>query len=216
MNSKTKKILIIVLAACILLSSLFAVWFMFLRAPKLESIYDRVVELVEASYDVNTVFYGAGLPVYRTDSVYAENTQMYFGFQYKGFYEVVTENADYISTLEMMMEAEQVYSKAYLEEVLYPHAFTGYAIGSEAGSEFSFARYYEDEEWIYQSVSDKNYLKGMRVYDYSTMKIAYPSNSKACYVTMDSWLEDTPEKIEKIRLRLVMQDGQWYLDSFSG
>ena len=25
-----------------------------------------------------------------------------------------------------------------------------------------------------------------------------------------------PEKIEKIRLRLVMQDGQWYLDSFSG
>lgn len=216
MSGKTKKILIVSVAVAVLIALLIAVWFIFLRAPKLESVYDRVVELVEASHEINTLFYGAGLPVYKTDSVYAELTQLYFGFQYKGYYESVTDQAKYISTAQMMNAAEQVYSKEYLEEVLYPHAFTGYVIGSEAGSEFSFARFYEDEEWIYQSVADENYLKGMRIYDYSSMKISYPSNADACYVIMNSWLEDTPQVIEEVRLRLVKQDGEWFLDSFSG
>lgn len=215
--SKKKKLLIAAIALVLVLAIGFgAVWFLFLRAPRLESIYDRVVELVEVSYKVNTVFYGAGLPVYRTDSPYADFTHLYFGFDYAGNYEIVREHSQFISSLDIQNAAEQVYSKAYLEEVLYPLAFDGYAIEGGGKADYAFARYLEDEEWIYQAVSSENYLRGMRIYDYSTMKIVYPSNSKSCYVTMDSWLENEPDKIISVRLRLVLQDGQWFLDSFTG
>ena len=97
--NKRKKLLIAALAILLVLAIGFAtVWFLFLRAPKVESLYDRVVELVEASYEINTIFYGAGLPVHRVDSAYANFTHLYFGFDYAGSYEIVTENAEYIWT----------------------------------------------------------------------------------------------------------------------
>ncbi|MBQ8432098.1 MAG: hypothetical protein IJX28_04355 [Clostridia bacterium] len=216
--NKSVKILIAVLALCVLLASACTVWLLYFRAPKLSTIYDRVVELVEASHEVNTVFFGAGLPAYAADSVYAEYSQMYYDFEQKGLYEHVTESSKFISVAQIKEAAEKVYSKAYLEDVLYPMAFTGYAIDNGiGGAQFAYARYYENETWIYQSTKAENYISGgMRVYDYSTMKIAYPSNSNACYVTMDTWLEDQPEQILKVQLRLVLQDGEWYLDSFTG
>ena len=214
---KRKKLLKVIVALILVLAIAFGiVWFFFLRAPKKEVIYDRVVELIEGSYAVNTVFYGAGLPVYRKDSAYADFTHLYYGFDYAGTYEIVKEGTQYISSLDIKNAAEAVYSKAYLEDVLYPLAFDGYAIDGGGKADYAFARYLEDEEWIYQSTSSENYLKGMRIYDYSTMRIVYPSTSKACYVEMDSWLEDDPEKVTSIQLRLVLQDGEWYLDSFTG
>ncbi len=216
MNKKTKWILILSVSALLVAATVFTLWFVFLRAPRVEDVYDRVVELVENSHEVNTLFYGAGLPVHRTDSTYAEITNMYYDFSYPDTYEIVTMQSKYISTLEIKLAAEEVYSKAYLEEVLYPSAFDGHVIGTQGGSAISRAKYLEDEAWIYQLIGDKNYLRGKRIYDYSTMKIAYPSGSKAFYVTMDTWLENSPEKIEQVRLRIVLQDGQWYLDSFTG
>ena len=57
----------------------------------------------------------------------------------------------------------------------------------------------------------------MRIYDYSTMKIVRPSNGEACYVSMNSWMPDSPDVISTNPIRLVLQDdGQWYLDSFTG
>ncbi len=215
--SKQKKLLIAAIAILLVLAIGFGVvWFLFLRAPRLDSIYDRVVELVEGSYRVNTVFYGAGLPVYRTDSAYADFTHLYFDFDYMGSYEIVSEGSEFISSLDIQRAAEEVYSKAYLEEVLYPLAFEGYAIEGGGKADYAFARYLEDEEWIYQATSSENYLKGMRIYDYSTMKIVYPSNSNSCYVEMDSWLENEPERVISVRLRLILQDGEWFLDSFTG
>ncbi len=216
MNKKTKLILILSISALLVAATVFTLWFVFLRAPKVVDVYDRVVELVETSHEVNNLFYGSGLPVYRTDSVYAELTQMYYGFNNKDTYEIVDHRSKYVSSAQIKDAAEQVYSKEYLEKVLYPSAFDGYVIGTQGGSAISRAKYLEDEEWIYQLIGDKNYLKGKRIYDYSTMKIAYPSGSKAFYVTMDSWMEHSPEKVEEIRLRIVLQDGQWYLDSFTG
>lgn len=213
---KTTKILVLSVSAVVLITVGILVWYFFFSPPKLETVYDRVVELVEDSQEVNTVFYGAGLPVHDTNGDYAEFTHMYFGFMYKNQYEIVTDQSKFISTIAIKEKAEQVYSKDYLEKVLYPFAFTGHAVDN-AGGNVSVARYLEDEEWIYQSVSEEsNYIKGTRIYDYSTMKIAYPGNSKAFYVTMDSWLEESPDQIEKVRLRIVLQDGQWYLDSFTG
>lgn len=213
--SKSTKILIFSISAVVLVAVIILLWYFFFSPPKLEDVYDRVVELVEESQEVNTVFYGPGLPVHETNGDYADFTHMYHDFRYKGSYEIVTDQSKFISTMAIKEKAEKIYSRDYLENVLYPFAFTGYAVDNVGGN-VSMARFYEDDAWIYQAVSGENYLTGTRVYDYSTMKIAYPGNSKAFYVTMDSWMENSPDKIEKVRLRIVLQDGQWYLDSFTG
>ncbi len=213
---KGTKILILSISLLVVISLGILVWRLFFSAPKLETVYDRIVELVEESQEVNTVFYGAGLPVHDIEGDYAEFTHLYFNFPYNGSHEIVTNQSKFISTMAIQEKAEQVYSKDFLENVLYPFAFTGYAVDN-AGGNVSVSRYFEDEDWIYQSTDEgKNLLSGTRIYDYSTMKISYPGNSKAFYVTMDSWLESDPDNVETVRLRIVLQDGEWYLDSFSG
>ena len=189
------------------------------RPPKVEEIYDRVVELIEASYELNTVFYGAGLPVYKEDSTYAEFTHMYFDFEYQGEYEIVSEYAKFFSDQSIKDAAEKIYSTAYLEDVLYPNAFVGYAIADgTGGSAFAYARYLDDGDALHQAIHDKDYLtNGMRVYDYSTMKIVSPSKADAIYVSIESWLPSDPSNIMTDPIRLVLQDdGEWYLDSFTG
>ncbi|MBQ7347438.1 MAG: hypothetical protein IJW55_05725 [Clostridia bacterium] len=213
-----KRIFTVILSLCLMLGS--SVCFTGCsRAPKVEDIYDRVVELIEASYELNTVFYGEGLPVYESDSVYADYTHMYYGFTYAGDYEIVSDYTKFASVDEIKAAAEKVYSTAYLEDVLYPSAFDGYAIDDgTGGSAYAYSRYVDDGMWIYRSVHDKNYLQnGTRVYDYSTMKIVSPSNGEACYVSIESYLLSDPANISTDPIRLVLQDdGQWYLDSFTG
>lgn len=188
------------------------------RAPAVEDIYDRVVELVEASYEINTVFYGAGLPVYKSDSEYAKFTHMYYDFTHEGSYEYVTEYAKFHSESQIRQAAEAVYSRDYLENVIYPATFVGYAIDDSMGdAAFAHARYMEEYDSFYQSTQFESYIEGIRVYDYSTMEIAKPSKEDACYVTMLSWMDHEPEVKTMVRLRLVLQDdGLWYLDSFTG
>ena len=113
---------------------------------------------------------------------------------------------------------EIIRKQDYLENVIYPAVFDGYAIEDGAGGfAFAFSRYLEEDGWIYRSTKDENYLRGMRVYDYSTMKVVRPSTQKACYVEIDSWLDNQPDVVTAVRLRLVLpDDGKWYLDSFTG
>lgn len=214
-----KRIIAISLAVCLLVGACVVFFTCSMRrGPKVEDIYDRVVELVEDSYELNTVFYGVGLPVYQTDSAYAQFSYLYYGFPYAGEYELVKEFSMFSSVDEIKYAAEKVYSKAYLEEVLYPTAFDGYAISDGiGGAAIAGSRYLEEDEGFYMAVDGENYLTGMRIYDYSTMKVVSPSRADACYVEMDSWLEDAPEAVTTVRLRLVLQDdGLWYLDSFTG
>lgn len=185
--------------------------------PAVEDIYDRVVELIEASYEVNTVFYGPGLPVYETNSKYAQVRRMYYNFDKLGSYEFVTEYAKFMGEEEIMLAAEKVYSAGFLNDVLAMAAFTGYASNDGAGGvDYMYARYLEDETWFYQSTADNTHYTAMRVYDYSTMQVLSLGRSDACKISMDSWLEDSPEQVETVELSLLLQDGEWYLDSFSG
>ncbi len=185
--------------------------------PEVEEIYDRVVELVEASHEVNTVFYGPGLPVYSIDSELAAAKGLYADDSHGGNYEMVTEYAKFLSVDSVLEAAGKIYSSEYLSDELSTYAFTGYAQGdSVGGSIYSYARYLEDDEWFYQSVADKPFYTAMRIYDYSTMVVEPNSNYDACYVSMDSWLEDDPSAVTVITLRLVFENGDWYLDQFTG
>ena len=187
------------------------------RAPSTGEIYDRVVELVENAHALNTVFYGAGLPVHETDSEYAEIMQIYRDDPQKGIYEAVSERAMFHSELQIRAAAEKVYSKAYLEQVIYPAIFTGYAISDASGKPyFANGRYFEDGEWIYQYTGEKVTASVHLIYNFAEMKVVKPSSDKLCFVEIPCYPAGRPEEVRVRRLTLVPQDGEWYLDSFTG
>ncbi|MBQ2734903.1 MAG: hypothetical protein IJF33_03640 [Clostridia bacterium] len=215
-----KKIFVLLLTACVLFGSVAAFSGCSSKAPSVEEIYDRAVELIEASYAINTVFYGAGMPVYKTDSAYAEFTYLYFGSQYAGEYEIVKDFSAFSSVDAFKAAANKVYSTAYLEDVLYPYAFEGHMIGNGIGGAVMFdARYIEEDGVLYQS-TDSGYdlmqNRGRCIYDYSTMTVVSPSNETMCFLEIASWPEGSPDQISVNEVRLVLQDGEWFLDSFTG
>jgi len=221
-RKKKKKRKIIVLVVCLSLALLLGTGGLvyYLQIPTVDEVYDRVVELVESSYRLNTVLYGEGLPVYAEDSTYAEIQHLYFGTSVPLGYEVVAEQyALYGSVDEIKAAAEQIYSKRYLEEIVYPAVFDGLAVQDGMGGvAYSHAKIYPENDKLYRDRDATVYLKnGLRMYDYSTMKVVYPSTPKHVIVTMNSWLPNNPSKIDVIKLHLRLQDdGLWYLDSFSG
>ena len=209
-----KKIIAAALAVVVLVASA-ALLFRFNTTPEIEDIYDRMVFLIESSHEVNTLIYGCGLPVWEDDSEYVEFMHVYYGLDPSRDYEIVMPNAKYFSVNQMKEEIEKIYSKEYLDEVIYRSIFDGYAIeDGVGGSVVGVARYYEEGNYLWQSKDFKTFYTGMRVYDYSTMQIRSLGKSDRCIVTIESWLEDSPENIETVEILIKLQDGQWYLDNF--
>lgn len=190
------------------------------KAPKIDQLYGRVVELVEASYELNTVFYGEGLPYYdRTLPMYADLYNDYSKEQYTRDYNIVSKQAKYRSIDEIKAAAEKVYSKALLEDQVYKNAFDGVIItGAGIPTSSASARYRENdgELYIFNDVEGKNHIPTPLVYDYATMKIVRPSNAKRVLITMTVWEENTPD--EPFTKKLVLtktSDGIWLLDSLT-
>ena len=199
---------VVLVVSCVLL-------FQHNTAPKIEDIYDRMVYLIESSQEVNALIYGCGVPVWEDDSEYVEFMHVYYGLEPARNYEIVMPNAKYLSVQQMKESIEQIYSKEYLDEVIYRSIFDGYAIEDGiGGSVIGVARYYEEGNYLWQSKDFKTFYTGMRVYDYSTMQVRSLGKPNRCVVTIDSWLEDTPEEVETIEILIAFQDGEWYLDNF--
>ena len=185
------------------------------NAPKIEDVYDRMVYLIEASQEVNALIYGCGVPVWEDDSEYVEFMHVYYGLDPARDYEIVMPNAKYLSVQQMKEAIEEIYTKEYLDEVIYRSIFDGYAIENGAGGAvIGVARYYEEGAYLWQSKDFKTYYTGMRVYDYSTMQVRSLGKTDRCVITVNSWLEDTPDQIETVEILIALQDGEWYLDNF--
>ena len=209
-----KKIIAAALVVVVLAASA-ALLFRFNSTPEIEDIYDRMVYLIESSHEVNTLIYGCGLPVWEDDSEYVEFMHVYYGLDPARDYEIVMPNAKYFSVNQMKEEIEKIYSKEYLNEVIYRSIFDGYAIEDGiGGSVVGVARYYEEGNYLWQSKDFKTFYTGMRVYDYSTMQIRSLGKADRCVVSIDSWLEDSPEQVETVEILIALQDGEWYLDNF--
>ena len=212
-----KKVIAGVLALVVLAVSGVLV-FQYAAAPEIEDIYDRMVYLIETSQDVNALIYGCGVPVWEDDSEFVDFEHIYYGSENTAeAYEIVMPNAKYLSIQQMKEDLEMIYSKAYLEEVVYNAIFDGYAISDNAGSSaVSVARYYEEDVYLWQSKDYKTHFTGIRVYDYSTMQVRSLGKTDRCVVTINTWLEDSPDQVENIRILIALQDGEWYLDNFVG
>lgn len=185
------------------------------RAPALEEVYDRVVELVEKSYRLNTVFYGAGLPVYdKSSPVYAEfyanNTSAYVRE-----YSVVDPRCGFFSVESLKEAAAEVWSPDLLEEQVYPAAFDGLMAVIGTASATAPARFQEDSENLYCLDTAKEEARVALIFDYATMKIVKPSNATRVLLTMDAWEENKPEARFSFRLTIVNVDGVWLLDKLT-
>ena len=217
-GERMKRFLSLFLAATLLLSVAVSFSACGGRAPKIEEIYDRVVELIESSYEINDIFYGQGLPYYdRELPVYKEIYSDYTKLGYVEHYNIVSNQAKFRSISGIKYAAEQVYSLALLESSVYPAAFEGVVISDAiTGVHSSDARYLESNDDLYILMEEENTHHPARlVYDYATMKIVKPSNNERVLVSITAWEEHTPELKLQTRISLVLQNGLWMLDSLT-
>ena len=175
-------------------------------APEVEAIYDTVVDLIERSYAANDVLYGYGLPVIDIGSEYAELNYTYSANDYAD-YEYVSDKSPYISVAAMQDMLESVYSEEFLESY-YGAMFDGFISGDTVVR----ARYYETNDWLYQSVDMEPLVTWQRIYDYSTMRVIKPSSADYVTVEIDTHLEGE-DTILPVQISIVYERGGWYLDA---
>ncbi len=162
-------------------------------------------------------------PVYSADGAYyypIDYEEKTYNFYYSGnepdSYSYVRLDAPYISIEQIKEYAETVYSKDYLEGV-YEMLFTGMVLSGDASGSLG-ARYfsYEDSDgkvWLMMSDEYESIIKSKRIYDMSTAKVVKPGSSDFANVEIETYTEAEPDKRTTVRLSLVKQDGEWYLDS---
>ena len=178
-------------------------------APDIDEVYDRLVQVIEASHEVNVLLFGAGLPVYPRGDAEDELVHRYYGVADNG-QEYVTPYAKYAGIAEMQAAIAAVYSTEYRES-LYESLFTGYA--ADEMSVIMPARFSEDEKFLYMSKYVDPLVEGVRVYDYATMKIVDYSHASRLRVSVRSYSEKYPDEWKTVYLSFVYENGDWYLDS---
>ena len=188
------------------------------RAPKLEQIYDRVVVLIEESYELNEIFYGKGLPYCdRNLPVYETLYSDYTKLGYTKNYNIVSGQAKYHTVEEIKQAAAKVYSSALLESSVYPGMFDG-LMQSTPGSTSKYlpARYIQDNTDLYILIEEENaYHPTPLIYDYASMKIIRPSNAKRVSISINAWEEDQPDRVFEMELFLLKENGVWLLDKLT-
>ncbi len=200
------------LFSVILLSLLVTTLTSCTKAPLLEDYKDEMVALIEASYEINDIFFGEGLPTYERGGDFDKEYHLYGDDAYAA-YEYVTQNEKYLFTDQIKWAAEKVYTKEYLDGV-YTMMFDGYA-DSLTGS-ISTARYLDVNSWImkyaYGDTDPFNILPGDRRYDLDTIEIVKPYSKTYISVEVDSYLEGDDE-ILPVTLRFKRTDSGLRLDT---
>ena len=176
-------------------------------APEPAEMRPIVEALIEASYEVNDIFFGEGLPAIERDSQFAIDNHVYY-MDEGGNYDYVTEDCPYQTTAEIKVLAEAVYSDEYLASI-YETMFVGVA-DEHAG--MLYARYLDTDEGLKKSNLHESMISARRVYDYDTMVMVKPSGAQYVNLEFDTHLEGSDE-IVRVRLTLVREDDGWRLDS---
>lgn len=175
-------------------------------APSLDTLKERFVYLIEESKELNTLFFGKGLPVFRRDGKLSDRKMIYYVDEVRG-YDRVMENSAYYSIDEMKAQAELVFSEDYLSE-LYEGAFDGIMMDDSS----AYLRFYDNGEWLHQNTNAIDFGLSERIYDYSTMKIVEPSTADYVNVSVESYSLGDPT-VREVFLSFVYENGNWYLDS---
>lgn len=203
-----KRILSVILALVTLVSVLsFSSCAKGIKIEMDEELKERFVYLIEESRELNTVFFGSGLPVYRRGGdLLADRIAIYQSSGLLG-YLTVSEQSEYKSIDDIKAAAESVFSEKYLRS-LYETAFDGVVLGSTG----AYLRYHDDGSFLYQNINANDFGLNERIYDYSTMKIVAPSDKTYVNVSVESYSLSDKKRIT-VELSFSFERGNWYLDS---
>ena len=202
-----KSFIIGILSLLIVISLIFSMSSCSGKAPEIDGLSERFVYLIEESKELNVIFFGIGLPVYRRNSDLANRQMIYYNDSVSGYNRVVLENSKYLNVEDMKEAAEKIFSNEYLSE-LYESAFDGIMISDTN----AYVRFYDNTEWLYQNINAGEFSLFERIYDYSTMEIVKPSNSKYVTVLIESYTLNDPTR-RTVNLSFVYENGNWFLDS---
>lgn len=176
------------------------------QAPEIDSVKERFVYLIEESKQLNTLFFGSGLPVYRRDEPLSDRKMVYFIDDIAG-YNRIMDNSPYFSIDEIKQACENVYSTDYRED-LYESAFDGVMTGETS----AYVRFYDNGQWLCQNVNATDFKLSERIYDYSTMSVIEPYTEDYINVCIESYTLADPTR-RTVYLSFIYENGNWYLDS---
>ena len=200
------KRIVTVLLAIFMITSVFAFSSCSGSAPKLDDVKERFIYLIESSKELNTVYFGKGLPIYIREGTLAEEKGIYYNDELTA-YNKVMEKSRFLTVEEIKTRSEEVYSSEYLKS-LYETAFDGVMTGNTS----AYLRFYEVDGWLYQNIYATDFELSERIYDYSSMQIVKPSNNEYINITIDTYTLDD-KNVKNISLTFVYERGNWYLDS---
>ena len=137
--------------------------------------------------------------------------EFYYSSDIPDDYDVVRADAKYRTVDEIKGLLQTVYSRNYSLS-LHSSLFDGIASGDSVIK----ARFSESATFgLLQSNVDEDVLfTEKRVYLFDTAEIdRWSSNNEQVSVKIQSYLPSAPDKIVTVTINLVLQDGQWFLDS---
>lgn len=162
-----------------------------------EELFDTAKGLIEASYEINEIYFGEGLPAKDQTSISS------------ALYAPVTDDCPYHSTSELKAAAQKVYTEDYCT-ILFKRGFEGTSLESEA--KVVYARFIDDFDGSLTVRRDigETALKVGRTYDFSTMKAEKMKKDEAV-VTVTS-LVDGKEDVS-VTVTLKLESAGWRLDT---
>lgn len=206
-----KKISAAVFALLILLVSCVSCGTAKMSEEEAEAI---VKPLIEASHELNVIFFGEGLPA-ATDEELAADTSANAAVRIQASnysYAPVSYSSKYQTEAELREATEKVFSKSYSNEI-YDRVFVGFSTeyDDEAGidSVTVYARYIENYGILTVAKSIDIMYKG-RQYDYSTLKVE-KSGKYYILITIDTISPDN--EVIPAKLQIVKESNTWRLNS---
>lgn len=184
-------------------------------------VYLQVLEAEDTERELKYFNEEKGWYYYETDYTPPE-VKRYYDSSDPETYDYVSDESPYHSIDQIKAAAEQVYSKDYLEDSVYVSLFTGVVMTDEGEDlEGLSARYIEympadassAQSYLMKSNTYDPLITEKRVFDFSTAKVVRPGNRKLVNIEVETYLESDPANRITVRVTMVMQDGQWYLDS---
>jgi hypothetical protein len=186
-------------AICILLASLSLTLTSCGKGPALDEVREDIVSTVEKSLELNEIFYGEGLPVYK---------EMITG---KDYYLVDTEKSSYDSIDELKAALAEVYTADYctsMNEIMF--------VGIADDLVSLLPRFIEEDMdgTLMQDKYAESILIGKREFDYSAMTME-KSSKNSFTVRIPATLDGKKDEDAVLTFKKEMADGKvvWKLDS---
>lgn len=172
-------------------------------------IKEAAAALIEASYEINEIYFGDGLPYREEEVKYAEEQLGDENDVENAVYLNVKEDCGFKSVSEIKAATSAVYSKTYCEQ-LFKVGFEG--LQDSEGQLYRYARYVENEYFdltVRYGLEKESRTQG-RTYDIDSISVETVGRNFAI-LRVDSLIGSSPSAA--VTLKIVKEENGWRLDT---